>query len=82
MGVVMNELQSLLEFEKDNRWLHLNMSKLRREHADEFVAIKNEKIIDCSKDINDLFKKLEKRKEKPNEIVIEFVSKENLRLLL
>jgi len=78
----MDELQTLLEFEQNDRWLHENIDRLRDKFANKFVAVKNKKVIVYSAEIDDLIKKLEKKKEKPNEVLIEFINTKDFKLLL
>lgn len=77
------ELLLLKNFEKDSRWFHENLNKLRkRNFTGKFVAIKNSKPIASEKSIDVLVEKLRKEGENPSFIFIEFVHPEGYTLIL
>ncbi len=68
------ELSLLNNFEKDSKWFHENINKLREKgFTNQFVAIKNAIPIASGKDIDVVIKKIEEKKQNPSYIFIEFV---------
>jgi len=68
------ELELLKKFEEDSGWFNKNIDKLRKENfTGKFVAIKNEKPIASGENVDIVIKSLEKLKENPSYIFIEFV---------
>ena len=68
------ELELLKKFEEDSEWFNKNISKLRRQNfTGKFVAIKNEKPIASGENVESVIKSLEKLKENPSYVFIEFL---------
>jgi len=78
----MNELESLMAFEEDDKWLHENMERLRTKFVNKFVAVKNKEVIEYGGEIEELVKRLETKKENPGQLVIEFINTKDFKLLL
>ncbi|MBI2578142.1 MAG: hypothetical protein HYW26_00365 [Candidatus Aenigmarchaeota archaeon] len=66
-------LESLKAFEKDFLWLTENKEAVRKEYKNEYVAVKDGKVIETDKKLDKLIKKLKKRGENPAELVIKFI---------
>lgn len=82
IGDQMNEIQVLLKFEESSKWFQSHIDDLRKNYENKFVAIKDKKVIGSSKDIEDIINRLEQKNEKPNEIIIELITPQNLKILL
>lgn len=77
------ELQLLKGFEKDSKWFHENIDKLReQDFTGKFVAVANEKIMASDKSIDEVIKTLEKEGKNPAYVFIEFVYPKGFTLLL
>jgi len=77
------ELSVLKDFERDSKWFHENINKLRRGgFAGKFVAIKDSKPIISGENIDVIIKKIEAKGENPSYIFIEFVHPEGFTLIL
>ena len=77
------ELQILKEFERDSKWFHENINKLRRQgYTEKFVAIKDSKPIASDEKIEIVIRELDKGGENPSFIFIEFVHPEGYTLIL
>lgn len=76
-------LSLLKNFEKDSKWFHENINKLRKEgFTGKFVAIKNSKPLTSGENIDIVIKGIEKKGENPSYIFIEFVHPEGFTLIL
>lgn len=77
------ELQLLEGFERDSKWFHENVDKLREQNfIGKFVAVTDEKPIVADKSIDIVIKTLEKEGKDPAYIFIEFVYPKEFTLLL
>jgi ABC-type enterochelin transport system ATPase subunit len=76
------ELQLLMEMKRDEKFLKENISKLKEQYPDKFVAIKNGKVIADGTDMNIVQDKLKKIGEDPAIISIEFVHKKGTVIIL
>lgn len=77
------ELQTLEGFERDSKWFHENIEKLREQSfTGKFVAILNGKTIAADKNIDIVIKTIEKEGKNPAYIFIEFVYPKGFTLLL
>ena len=77
------ELQLMKQFERDSRWFHENIDKLReQEFTGKFVAISNQEPIASDESIDNVIKILEKEGTNPAYIFIEFVYPKGFTLLL
>lgn len=70
MSTTLDQLQRL---QKDTEWLHSHYNELIESHNQEYVAIKNQGVIEHDTNFHELKKKLEGRKIEPNNILIEFI---------
>ena len=77
------ELQILKGFERDSKWFHKNVAKLREQNlTGKFVAIYNEKPVASDRNIDIVIKAVEKEGKNPAYVFIEFVYPEGFTLLL
>lgn len=77
------ELQLLEGFERDSKWFHENVDKLRKEDfTGKFVAISNEKPVAADKNIEIVIANVEKEGRNPAYTFIEFVYPKGFTLLL
>ena len=77
------ELQLLQSFEKDSKWFHSNTDLLRKNgFMGKIVAIKGGKVISSGENMDMVIQSVEKQKEKPQFIFMEFVHPEGFTLLL
>jgi len=79
----MQELQLLKGFERDSKWFHGNMDRLREQNfTGKFVAIANEKPIASDRNIDIVIQSIEKEGRNPACTFIEFVYPKGFTLLL
>ncbi len=77
------ELSILKNFEKDSKWFHENINKLREEgFTGKFVAVKDAKPLASGENIDIVIKSIEGKDENPSYIFIEFVHPEGFTLIL
>lgn len=65
--------EKLDEVDNEVKWLHANYNELINKHNQEFVAIKNEGIIEHAKELESLKVKLEGKGIKTSDVLIEFI---------
>jgi len=70
----MDELQILDNSSADLRWFQENSDKLRAKYEGEFIAIKNQSVIDFGPTMDILIRKIEEKGEDSNLILIKFVT--------
>jgi len=79
----MEQKQLLQRFQNDSEWFYKNIDKLRKQgYTEKFVAIKNAKPIAANENIDVVIRQLDKEKEDPSFIFIEFVHPGGYVLLL
>ena len=77
------EIRLLHNFERDSKWFHENINKLRNEgFTNKFVAVKNTQPLASGKDINLVIKEIESKNQNPAYIFIEFVHPEGTIIIL
>ncbi|HLC50888.1 MAG TPA: DUF5678 domain-containing protein [archaeon] len=76
------ELQMLNEAKRDNGFLMKNYEAIREKYENEFVAIKNEKIIAHGKRIEDVISHLESRGINSAMTTIEFMREKNIIIVI
>ncbi|MFH1431523.1 MAG: DUF5678 domain-containing protein [Nanoarchaeota archaeon] len=78
-----HETELLHNFERDSKWFHENINKLREEgFTDKFVAVKDTRPIASGKDIKLVIKEIESKNQNPAYIFIEFVHPEGTIIIL
>jgi len=65
--------KTLRRLEGDLDWFYQQSKLFKKEYPDEFLAIKERKIIAKGKTMEEVIKKLKEKKEDPSEVLIEFV---------
>lgn len=73
---------SLAKFEKDFISFHKILPKLRERFADKFVAYVDGKIVSSKDSVEEIKEDLISQEIEPSEVVIEFVSKEEIRVIV
>ena len=77
------ETQLLHNFERDSKWFHENINKLRKEgFTGKFVAVKDAKLFAFGEDMNIVINKIEEKGGNPSHLFIEFVHPEGFTLIL
>ncbi len=75
------ELQLITKIENDRKWLDENFKKYQNEYTDEFIAIKENKIIASDKEFNKLVETLKKKGENPALLLIKFIHRKGITLI-
>ncbi|TAL57590.1 MAG: hypothetical protein EPN86_01720 [Nanoarchaeota archaeon] len=71
-----NEAANMLEqFTASLRWFNQNQQRLTKEYGDQYIAVKNNKIIANDEKLEKIFAKLNEKKIDPSRTFIKFVSK-------
>lgn len=78
----MSEVYSLQEFNEDIRWLLKYRDKLVAEYEGEWVAVLKATIIDHDENLDTLVNRLKTKGYKPENMLIEFLSKEPIEAIL
>jgi predicted transcriptional regulator len=68
------ETKTLNRLETDLDWFYTQSGRLKKEHPDEFLAIKEKKIIAKGKTMDEVVQRLKEKKEDPSEVLIKFAS--------
>lgn len=72
-----SDVEELKEFTKDITWFYNQYKQLLKTHRDEYIAVKNMKIIASGKNVKEVMIKVEKKGIDPSMTLIELVN-ENL----
>jgi len=67
---------------EDSRWMLSRDSYLRKKYPDMFVAVREKRVVASSPDMDEIIKKLKEKSIDPKSVVIDYVSKEPVKLLL
>ncbi len=73
----MNEKQQLMQlkkFEEDNNWLQQKYEEMQEKYSKKYIAVKNKKVIASGKSMDELINKLKEMGEKPDLLVVEFIT--------
>jgi len=76
------EVAILREFGEDYEWFLKSRSKLLSKYANKWVAINKKKILDFDNELTPLLKRLRNKGLKPEQLLIEFLSREPLEAIL
>jgi len=68
----------LLAFEADHIWVSENLETLLEQYADQWIAVKDGKVIASEPDLTELLSKL----SDPAHICVEFITREPLEMVL
>lgn len=67
-------MQLLKEADSDLVWFKDHLEELKKSHDQEFIAIKNGRIVGADKNVEKLLKSLKKEKIDSKNVLIQFVS--------
>ena len=70
--------QQLFAFRKSTSWFNENRMKLRQEYKDNYIAIRNGKVIVINPDIERIYNILKEKNIPINEVLIEFLPSDDL----
>ena len=70
------------EYSRAGDWLDSNYEEIRRKYQNKFIAIKDDKIIAYSDNLDILINKLISMKEDPSKILIEFIPSKDVEYIL
>ncbi len=70
--------RALLAFEADHLWIQENLETLLGQHADQWVAVKDGRVVASSPDFSALLEKL----PDPAHTCVEFITRERLEMVL
>lgn len=83
MGVLVSEEIAILrDFGEDYEWFLKSRSKLLSKYANKWVAISKKKVLDFDNELTPLLKRLRNKGFKPEQLLIEFLSREPLEAIL
>lgn len=68
------ELDKLETYKRNLRWFKANYSEIKASHNGQYVAIKDEKLVDSDEDPEALFKRLKEVYADLSRLVVEYVS--------
>ena len=80
--VLSEEIKKLKKFDSDLAWFQAHYAQIKKTHKGEFVAIKNQRIIDSDKDSEELIKRLKRKYGDISALAVEFVSDKNFEYIL
>jgi hypothetical protein len=80
--ILTQEIKKLEKFDADLDWFQENYEQIKKEHKGEYVAIKDQKIIDRDKDSYTLIKRLKTKYGDIGSLAIEFVSDKKFEYVL
>lgn len=73
---------ALTDFNEDFDWFLRSREKLLSKYEDKWVAIYSKKVLDSDKNLTTLVKRLKTKGFRPEQILIQFVSKEPIEAIL
>jgi hypothetical protein len=76
------DIAILEEFSEDYRWFLKNRNELLTKYANKWIAIHKKKILDSDNELTPLIKRLRTKGLKPEQLLIEFLSREPLEAIL
>lgn len=76
------ELRKLRRFDEDVEWFQKNYAQLKRRYRGEYVAVKNQEIVDHDKDAKTLLKRLRKKFGDLGSLVVEYISERKVEYAL
>ena len=72
------EEQSLATFEEDHLWVHQNMESLAADYADQWIAVRDGRVIASDPDLEALRAKI----EDPSHTCVEYVTREPMEMIV
>jgi hypothetical protein len=76
------EIAVLREFGEDYEWFLKSRNRLLSKYASKWVAIHKKKVLDFDSELTSLLKRLRNKGFKPEQLLIEFLSREPLEAIL
>ena len=76
------EMRKLRKFDKDLDWFLENSEKLKKEYKGEYVAVKEQKIVDHDKDAKILLKRMKGKYGDISSLVVEYVNERKVEYIL
>jgi hypothetical protein len=76
------EVQGLQELCKDSEFLRTSYDRLKAQFENQYIAIKNQKVIDHNTDIDKLINSIRAKNLNPASILIEFLHPRDMVLIL
>lgn len=76
------DIAILEEFSEDYGWFLKNRNELLPKYANKWIAIHKKKILDYDNELTPLIKRLKTKGLKPEQLLIEFLSREPLEAIL
>ena len=73
---------ALTDFNKDFQWFLRSREELLLKYKDKWIAIYSKKVLDSDKNLTTLVKRLKARGIQPEQILIQFLSKEPIEAIL
>ena len=80
--ILSQEIKKLKKFGADLDWFQKNYEAIKKKHRGEYVAIKDQKIIDSDKDGDALIQRLKQKYGDIGSLAIEFVSGKKFEYIL
>lgn len=75
------ELEKLKNFNRDLMWFKANYSEIKSHYKGQYIAIKDEEIIDSDKDVMILFERLRKKYD-TSSLVVEYINEHKAEYVL
>jgi len=76
------EIAVITEFSEDYEWFLKSRNMLLSKYASKWVAIHKKKVLDFDNELTPLLKRLRHKEFKPEQLLIEFLSREPLEAIL
>lgn len=76
------EIAVITEFSEDYEWFLKSRNMLLSKYASKWVAIHKKKVLDFDNELTPLLKRLRNKGFKPEQLLIEFLSREPLEAIL
>ena len=80
--MTVKEVQELQDLRKDSEFLRKKYDRLKTDFENQYVAIKNQRVIDHNSDIEKLIKSIKDKKLDPASTLIEFFHPRDVILIL
>jgi hypothetical protein len=65
--------EELEQFDRDTEWLRSHYDELLEQFNQEYVAIRNQQVIESAKDLDELKQELREKNIEPKDILVEFI---------
>lgn len=82
MRLLSEEIAVLREFGEDYEWFLKSRGRLLSKYANKWIAINKKKVLDFDDELTSLLKRLRNKGFKPEQLLIEFLSREPLEAIL